>query len=66
MLHRYGGIVREVSAKGHTIINISHRDDLEKVLRYPSRYPFRPPSKAIADYRILHPDKFSSAGMANE
>uniref|UniRef100_A0A0K8UL92 Ecdysone 20-monooxygenase n=1 Tax=Bactrocera latifrons TaxID=174628 RepID=A0A0K8UL92_BACLA len=40
---KYGEIALEVLTSGLPIVHLFNRDDLEKVLKYPSRYPFRPP-----------------------
>lgn len=65
-LHKkYGDIVLEVTSTGTPIVSLYSRTDIEKVLRYPSRYPFRPPSEIIAFYRMTRPDRYSNAGLVN-
>ncbi|XP_077293996.1 cytochrome P450 family 24 subfamily A member shade isoform X2 [Arctopsyche grandis] len=66
MLKRYGNIVREVSPTGSCTVSIAGKADIEQVLRYPSRFPYRPPSDILYEYRRQRPDRFSSAGMAHE
>lgn len=58
--------MKEVIQKGHVVINLYKKEDIEKVLRYPSRYPFRPASDIIKNYRLERPEKFASAGIVNE
>ncbi|SPP76071.1 blast:Ecdysone 20-monooxygenase [Drosophila guanche] len=48
------------------IVHLYNRDDLEKVLKYPSKYPFRPPTEIIVMYRQSRPDRYASVGIVNE
>lgn len=63
---KYGPIVLEVTSNGVPIISIYDRQDIEKVLRYPSKYPFRPPTEIVAFYRKMRPDRYASTGITNE
>lgn len=63
---RYGPIVLEVSTNGTPIVHLYDRQDIEKVLRYPSKYPFRPPTEIVAYYRAKRPDRYASVGITNE
>ena len=61
---KYGDIVLEQS--GETpIISLFKRQDIENVLKYPSKYPFRPPTEIVAFYRLSRTDRYSSVGLAN-
>ncbi|XP_055635576.1 ecdysone 20-monooxygenase isoform X2 [Toxorhynchites rutilus septentrionalis] len=60
---RYGNIVLEVSSV--PIVNLFDRVDIEKVLKYPSKYPYRPPTEIIEFYRKSRPDRFASTGIVN-
>ncbi|XP_053697347.1 ecdysone 20-monooxygenase [Sabethes cyaneus] len=63
-LHRrYGNIVLEVDSV--PIVNLFDRTDIEKVLRYPSKYPYRPPTEIVEYYRRSRPDRFASTGIVN-
>lgn len=62
----YGPIVLEVTTNGIPIVNLYNRQDIEKVLRYPSKYPFRPPTEIVAFYRRMRPDRYASTGITNE
>lgn len=66
IIEKYGDIVRETPSPGYSIIHIANKDDIEKVLRYPSRYPIRAPSEVIRDYRLSTPERYSSGGLAME
>lgn len=44
---QYGSIVLEVTSNGIPIVNLYNRQDIEKVLRFPSKYPFRPPTEIV-------------------
>lgn len=62
----YGQIVLEVTTNGIPIVNLYNRQDIEKVLRFPSKYPFRPPTEIVAFYRKMRPDRYASTGITNE
>lgn len=62
----YGSIVLEVTSNGVPIVNLYNRQDIEKVLRFPSKYPFRPPTEIVAFYRRMRPDRYASTGITNE
>lgn len=62
----YGKIVLEVTPSGVPIVLLFERADIEKVLRYPSRYPFRPATEIVAMYRNSRPDRYASVGITNE
>lgn len=60
---RYGKIVLEFD---HVpVVNLFDREDIEKVLRFPSRYPYRPPTEIVEYYRRSRPDRFASTGIVN-
>lgn len=56
----------EVTPSGVPIVLLFERADIEKVLRYPSRYPFRPPTEIVSMYRNSRPDRYASVGITNE
>lgn len=56
----------EVTSSGIPIVNLYNREDIEKVLRYPSKYPFRPPTEIVEFYRKMRPDRYASTGITNE
>jgi len=61
---KYGDVVLEQS--GETpIISLFKRQDIERVLKYPSKYPFRPPTEIVAYYRMSKPEIYSSVGIVN-
>ncbi|KAJ6626777.1 Ecdysone 20-monooxygenase [Pseudolycoriella hygida] len=63
---RFGPIALEVTPSGIPIVHLFARQDIEKVLRYPSKYPFRPPTEIISHYRQSRPDRYASVGIVNE
>ncbi|XP_030385580.1 ecdysone 20-monooxygenase [Scaptodrosophila lebanonensis] len=63
---QYGDIVLEVMPSNVPIVHLYNRDDLERVLKYPSKYPFRPPTEIIVMYRQSRPDRYASLGIVNE
>ncbi|XP_055376931.1 ecdysone 20-monooxygenase [Condylostylus longicornis] len=63
---QYGQIALEVTPFGTPVIHIFDKDDIEKVLRYPSKYPFRPPTEIVMYYRQSRPDRYCSIGIVNE
>lgn len=60
---RYGKIVLEVDRV--PVVNLFDQADIEKVLKYPSRYPYRPPTEIVEHYRRSRPDRFASTGIVN-
>lgn len=62
----YGPIVLEVTPNGIPVVNLYNRQDIERVLRFPSKYPFRPPTEIVAFYRKMRPDRYASTGITNE
>ncbi|XP_058060587.1 ecdysone 20-monooxygenase [Anopheles bellator] len=63
-LHRrYGKIVLDVDTV--PIVNLFDRADMERVLKYPSRFPFRPPTEIIETYRRSRPDRFGVTNLIN-
>ncbi|XP_046669599.1 ecdysone 20-monooxygenase [Homalodisca vitripennis] len=66
-LHRkFGAVVKEEALWNFPVISLFAAEDIEKVLRYPSRYPVRPPTEVIAYYRTTKPDKYTNLGLVNE
>ncbi|XP_075162514.1 cytochrome P450 family 24 subfamily A member shade [Haematobia irritans] len=63
---KYGDIVLEVMPSGLPIVHLYNRSDLEKVLKYPSKYPFRPPTEIVVTYRRSRPERYASVGIVNE
>lgn len=61
----YGDVVLEVGWNGFPIVNLFNKNDIEKVLKYPSKYPFRPPTEIVAHYRKSRPDRYASTGIIN-
>lgn len=62
---RYGDIVLEVG-NGHPYLHLFNRHDIEKVLRVPSKYPFRPPLEIVVEYRKTRPDRYATSGLVQE
>ncbi|XP_055716426.1 ecdysone 20-monooxygenase isoform X1 [Phlebotomus papatasi] len=62
---RYGRIVLEVG-DGIPVVHLFAKQDIEKVLKYPSKYPFRPPSEIFVYHRKARADRYSSCGIVNE
>lgn len=61
---RYGDVVMEVAGKV-PIVSLFNRQDMEKVFKTQSKYPFRPPTEIIAFYRLSRPDRYGSVGLPN-
>lgn len=47
------------------VISLFNRQDIEKVLKYPSKYPFRPPTEISSFYRKKNPERYYSVGLVN-
>ncbi|KAF7275216.1 hypothetical protein GWI33_012073 [Rhynchophorus ferrugineus] len=63
---RYGPIVKEEALFNVPVISVYEKSDLEKVFRSTGRYPLRPPTEALAQYRRSRPDRYASTGLTNE
>lgn len=61
----YGDIVLEMSGSDVPVISLFNRSDIEKILEYPSKYPFRPPTEIISHYRKTRKDRYASCGLVN-
>lgn len=61
---KYGNVVMEMQGN-IPIVSLFKREDIDTVLKHPSRYPFRPPTEIISFYRKSRPDRYSSVGLVN-
>lgn len=61
---KYGNVVMEL-AGNIPVISLYNKQDIDKVLKIPSKYPFRPPTEIISFYRQSRPDRYSSVGLTN-
>uniref|UniRef100_A0A1B6EHD4 Cytochrome P450 n=1 Tax=Clastoptera arizonana TaxID=38151 RepID=A0A1B6EHD4_9HEMI len=66
MFCTYGKIVKEEALWNFPVINLLAREDIEKVLKYSSKYPLRPPTEVISHYRKSRPDRYTNLGLVNE
>lgn len=48
------------------LLTLSNPQDIETVLRHPSRFPLRPPNEADVFYRNSRPNYYNDIGMVNE
>lgn len=55
-----------MTASGVPIVHLFTKKDIEKVLKYPSKYPYRPPTEIVSWYRKSRPDRYASLGITNE
>lgn len=61
---KYGDVVLEY--KGNIpIVSLFNRKDIEKLFKYPSKYPFRPPNEITVFYRSLNPKQYNTVGLTN-
>lgn len=61
---KYGDVVMEMNGN-FPVISLFNRKDIEKVLRFPSKYPFRPSNEIVAYYRSMHLERYNTAGLVN-
>lgn len=61
---QYGDVVMEMMGNV-PVISLFNRLDIEKVLKTPAQFPFRPPTEIVSFYRLSRPDRYSSVGMVN-
>lgn len=66
MHSKYGAIVKEEALFNIPVISVFEKVDIEKVLKSSGKYPIRPPTEAIAQYRRSRPDRYASTGIVNE
>ena len=64
-LKKYGPVVREGVTFNYPLIHLFDKDDIDKVLRYPSEYPLRPPNMADAYYRRYRREFYLNDGIVN-
>ena len=64
-LVRYGPVVREGVTFNYPLVHLFHKDDIEKVLKYPSAFPLRPPNVADAYYRRYRKEFYLNEGIVN-
>nr|AKH03534.1 cytochrome P450 314A1 [Paracyclopina nana] len=63
---KYGAVVREEVLWNYPLIHLFDADDIEKILRYKSDYPYRPHNEADVYYRKYRSDLYANIGMVNE
>ncbi|XP_026465225.1 ecdysone 20-monooxygenase-like [Ctenocephalides felis] len=68
MHQKFGPIILDSRAPPVPVVSLTgtHPRDLLRVLRYPSRFPTRPPTEIVAKYRRSRPDRYASSGIVNE
>ncbi|CAH1283510.1 unnamed protein product [Diabrotica balteata] len=66
MYTKYGPIVKEEALFNIPVISVFEKEDIEKVLKSSGKFPIRPPTEAIAEYRRSRPDRYASTGLVNE
>lgn len=66
MVKKYGPVAKEEALWNVPVISVFTRADIEKVLKESGRYPIRPPTEAIAQYRRSRKDRYASTGIVNE
>jgi ecdysone 20-monooxygenase len=62
---KFGPVALEM-AGSVPVVSLFNKTDIDKVLKYPSKYPFRPPTDIAVVYRQSRPDRYSSTGLVNE
>ncbi|KAG5888518.1 hypothetical protein JTB14_009570 [Gonioctena quinquepunctata] len=63
---KYGPVVKEEAIFNVPVISVFEKADIEKVLKSSGKYPIRPPTEAVAEYRRSRPDRYASTGLVNE
>lgn len=66
MYKKYGPLVKEESLFNFPVYSVFEKEDIENVLKIPSKYPLRPPIGALVMYRKSRPDRYNSSGIVNE
>lgn len=61
---KYGDVVMEM-AGNVPVVSLFSKKDIDKVMKAPSKYPFRPPTELVAFYRLTRPDRYASVGLPN-
>nr|QBR98234.1 cytochrome P450 314 family [Diaphanosoma celebensis] len=62
---KYGAIVKEHYLWNYPIVHLYDKNDIEEVLKYPSKFPLRPALEAQCIYRKSHPERYKSVGLVN-
>merc|ERR1711899_346046 len=63
---KYGPVVREEVLWNYPLIHLYDAVDIDKVLKYKSDNPYRPPNEADVFYRRYRNDLYANIGMVNE
>lgn len=66
MHKKYGSIMKEEALFNIPIINVFEKSDIETVMKSSGKYPIRPPTEAVAQYRRSRPERYASVGLVNE
>ncbi|XP_057668183.1 ecdysone 20-monooxygenase [Diorhabda carinulata] len=66
MYEKYGPIVKEEALFNIPVISVYEKIDIEKVFKSTGKYPIRPPTEAVVEYRRSRPDRYASTGLVNE
>lgn len=66
MFETYGKVVKEEALWNFPVVSVLGREDIEKVLKYASKYPLRPPTEVTSYYRKSRPDRYTNLGLVNE
>ena len=59
-------LAENISSMCIYVISSFTLQDIETILRTPSKYPLRPPNEADVIYRNLRPQYYNNIGMVNE
>ena len=65
MYREYGPVVREEVLWNFPLVHLFDRRDIERVLRYPSAYPLRPPNEADVFYRRYRKEYYPNDGVVS-
>ncbi len=65
MYREYGPVVREEVLWNFPLIHLFDKKDIERVLRYPSTFPLRPPNEADIFYRRYRKEYYPDDGVVN-
>ncbi|XP_059468579.1 ecdysone 20-monooxygenase-like [Neocloeon triangulifer] len=66
MFREYGPIIKEEALWNYPVLSISTAQDIEKIIKIPTKSPIRPPTSITAFYRTGFPERYNDGGLINE
>ncbi|XP_065349768.1 ecdysone 20-monooxygenase-like isoform X2 [Cloeon dipterum] len=66
MFKEYGQVIKEEAFFNYPVISTCSAQDIEKLIKFPSKFPLRPPNGIVSKYRQNTPGRYNDGGLTNE